>query len=370
MDEAVHARFPPGRREGGPDVIRAWATPALAVGVALLVSCSTTGAAVHSTEVAVGAPACATGTAAARQYLEGIAAIGGRYSFTAKEADARRYVTSALEQCGYPVTTQPFTVRTKQSANVIAVKRGTSASEIIIGAHYDSVDASHGGADGVDDNGSGVAVLLDLAARMHATTTPYTIKFIAFGAEEANEMYGSRSFVTQYVSPELDSCGTSCVDRQNANAPILAMINLDALAVGDIAYVHGDNNPRAGSLLDWVTRTGAKGLGLDNNGNGSIDATEQVDTTVPENRLFEDSDYYYFTKVGITFLYFEATNWRIGRQDGFTQVDPQYGDGGAIYHTRYDNLRYLDDTFPGRIDARLALFGDLLERIVTQYHQS
>ena len=351
-------------------MIRTLATrSALVLGVAFLVSCSATSAGIPSTEAAVVAPTCATGTAAARHYLKDIAAIGGRYSFTAKEAEARRYVTSALEQCGYTVSTQPFTVRNRQSANVMAVKPGTNAAEIIIGAHYDSVDASHGGADGVDDNGSGVAVLLELAARIRATTTPYTVKFIFFGAEEANDMYGSRTFVTQYVSPELTSCGTSCVDKQNANARILAMINLDALAVGDIAYVHGDNNPQAGGLMDWVTRTGATGLGLDNNRNGTIDTSEQVDTTVPENRLFEDSDYYNFARVGIPFLYFEATNWRIGDRDGFTQVDPQYGNDGAIYHTRYDTLGYLDDTFPGRIDARLALFGDLLERIVTQYRQ-
>ncbi len=317
-------------------------------------------------------PVCAEpGVGLARRYLEDLAAIGGRPAFTAKETQARDYITSALEGCGYTVSTQPFDTRRGHSANVIAVRPGAEpdSPELIIGAHYDSVDASDGGADGVDDNASGVAVLLELAAQLRDTPTHYAIKFIAFGAEEVGDMEGSKAFVARYVSPELRNCGPVCVDTQDgAGVRVLAMINLDALAVGDIAYVHGNTRYGPGSLMDWVTKAGSKGLGLDNDGDG-LEPSERVDTTVLQDDLWEDSDYFNFAEVGIPFLYLEATNWRLGDEDGFTQVDPRYGDEGAIYHTEFDNLAYLDRTFPGRIDARLAVFGDLLERIATQYRE-
>jgi hypothetical protein len=43
-----------------------------------------------------------------------------------------------------------------------------------------------------------------------------------------------------------------------------------------------------------------------------------------------------------------------------TQVSPDFGDQGVIRHTGYDNIGYIDETFPGRIDERLNLFVTLL----------
>jgi Zn-dependent M28 family amino/carboxypeptidase len=51
---------------------------------------------------------------------------------------------------------------------------------LIIGAHYDTV----AGCVGADDNGSGVAVLLELAAYFSANPIKYPIQLIAFDMEE------------------------------------------------------------------------------------------------------------------------------------------------------------------------------------------
>jgi len=110
-----------------------------------------------------------------------------------------------------------------------------------------------------------------------------------------------------------------------------------------------------------------------------ISDAELVDTSVNQRDLWDDSAYYNFYRAGVPFLYFEATNWRIGYQDGFTQVGPigttWYGKKGAIYHTRFDTVAYID-TIPAysnksglgqRIGDRMAVFGDLLDRIVRDY---
>lgn len=293
----------------------------------------------------------------ARQHLEALAdGIGARPWGTQAEAAAAATISEALTGCGYRVETQDFRVGPKSSTNVIARHEGQDPSrEIIVGAHYDSVTS----ASGADDNASGVAALLDLATRVRQRATPYTITFVAFGAEEADEMYGSLAYVEAMTEQDVDS--------------VVTMINLDALAAGDIAYVHGDNTTAAGNaLIDWTKAT----LEVDLANTPSVQGLDLDHHQRPY--LWSDSDYYSFYREGIPFLYLEATNWNLGDQDGFTQVGPvdgtTYGDEGAIYHTRFDSVSYIDSIPPtpdastgtaGRIDDRLELFGDILLQIVT-----
>ena len=54
--------------------------------------------------------------------------------------------------------------------------------------------------------------------------TDYTIKFIAFGAEEAG-LRGARQYTSQMTEADI--------------ANTIAMINLDTVLVGDYKYVYG-----------------------------------------------------------------------------------------------------------------------------------
>ena len=315
--------------------------PALAA-VILLAGCSPMGS---STTAPVPAPTRArvssgsttvVSHSTARQHLTALAdGIGARPPGSPQEARAAAYVREQLERSGYAVETQPFEFRssrsTATSANLQAVKAGAVAEEIVVGAHYDSVDDG----EGADDNASGVATLLALAEQLRGVDTHYTIRFIAFGAEEANDLYGSQHAVAQLDAVERDR--------------IHAMINLDSLVSGDIAYAYSDAAP----LLDWTVRA-------------ATEAGFDLQTRSVRD-LHDDSDYYSYQSVGIPFLYFEATNWNLGDRDGFTRVDPRYGDNGEIIHTSYDRLSYLDSTFPGRVDHYLSLYGTLLYAIATQY---
>ncbi len=91
---------------------------------------------------------------------------------------------------------------TSNQQNIIATLPGTdpTAGVIVLSAHYDSrtFDPNDGAsfAPGANDNGSGIAVLLETARLMSAQEWNQTVVFAAFAAEEQGR-YGSQHFVTQ-----------------------------------------------------------------------------------------------------------------------------------------------------------------------------
>jgi alkaline phosphatase isozyme conversion protein len=194
---------------------------------------------------------------------------------------------------------------------------------------------------GVDDNASGVGVMLEVAELVFRLETSYTIHFIAFGSEE-NNLDGSYYFVVQLSPAEIIN--------------IIAMVNLDSLVAGDIAHVYSDEGSKA-FLIDWVLNWSAEnGFPL---------------KTICNVNLSDDgwltADYGPFQEKGIAFAYFEATNWALGERDGYTQVDPKYGKEGHIWHTKYNNSNYLEKTFSGRISKRLGDFSAVLFAICTDF---
>jgi len=278
----------------------------------------------------------------ARNYLKALTDFGPRLAGSPVEAQAAQYIADVFSGFAYQTEQWTFTAADDSgqlitSANVVAVKSGRSTQELIVGAHYDS----GGDGTGADDNASGVAVMLEAAELVKNASTPYTIRFIAFGAEEAG-LLGSYAYLDQMSQSDLENT--------------VAMINLDSVSAGDVAYVYGDE--RQSALRDW-TLEWAFGNGYDLQTIRNVDLTEEDGNGT--------SDYAAFHDAGIPFLYFEATNWSLGDQDGYTQVDPQFGDHGKIWHTRYDTLEYLDTTFPGRVDQHLDLFVNVLYNILTQY---
>jgi hypothetical protein len=143
---------------------------------------------------------------------------------------------------------------------------------------------------------------------------------------------------------------------QPARDNTIAMVNLDSLAAGDNLYVYSDEGGDA-FLRDWVlTWAGDHGQPLQTIRNVDLEDDGYV------------ADYGAFVDQGIPYIYFEATNWALGDQDGYTQVDPQYGDEGYIWHTQYDNLAYLDATFPGRVNEHMRIFVSALYAICTEFN--
>lgn len=95
---------------------------------------------------------------------------------------AAAYIAKNWEEQDYAVQRQEYEARGVKSANLeIEVQGTTLADEIIlIGAHYDSVL----GSPGANDNGSGVAALLEISRLLKSRNQARTIRFVAFTNEE------------------------------------------------------------------------------------------------------------------------------------------------------------------------------------------
>ena len=116
----------------------------------------------------------------------------------------------------------------ERSRNVIArlPSGGADAADgdgatVIIGAHYDTVADTRG----ANDNASGVAALMAVAARVRERAYPFEIRFILFGAEETG-LFGSRHYAQEMSAGEI--------------ADTVAMLNLDVVGSGDGFEARGD----------------------------------------------------------------------------------------------------------------------------------
>jgi len=107
----------------------------------------------------------------------------GRNFIEKKGLDAaRKYIAGQFESSGYEVKFHEYQLNSDAFANIEVELTGTSRPEeiIIVGAHYDAVP----GAPGANDNGSGVAAILELADRFKDKNFPRTVRFVAFVNEE------------------------------------------------------------------------------------------------------------------------------------------------------------------------------------------
>jgi Zn-dependent M28 family amino/carboxypeptidase len=95
---------------------------------------------------------------------------------------AADYIRSHFEASGLDVKDQVYTVRNTRVSNIEATLQGTGTGEayLLIGAHYDSV----AGCPGANDNGSGVAALLEISRSLAKRSFPHSIRFVAFVNEE------------------------------------------------------------------------------------------------------------------------------------------------------------------------------------------
>lgn len=279
----------------------------------------------------------------ASQYLTEISDLGGRVTGTDKEIAGGDFVKSTLEDMGYEVTVQEFDYDAEgtkgSSRNFIVEKKGATDDIVVLGAHYDSVDVG----DGVDDNGSGVAVVLEVAKALKDTKTPQTLRFVFFGAEEAG-LFGSDYYVSQLSKDE--------------QSKIILMMNYDSLVAGDNAYVYG-NGDAGGKFRD-------EALAIAKDKELELMTQPGENPEYPVGTTGDWSDHAAFKNVGIPYTYFESTNWTLGVKDGYTQVDVKYGVDGEIWHTKFDTAKYINTTFPDRIENRLMTFSTVTETFLQE----
>ena len=129
--------------------------------------------------------------------------IGPRPLGTPQEKAALTYFAEKLAEFGCQVEWQPVTegkgmlgssALNTNSFNVIGRLPGKTPREIIVGAHIDSASPEIPGA---NDDGSGVATIIELARVLAQEPHDATLVFVAFCGEESG-LIGSKSFVEQY----------------------------------------------------------------------------------------------------------------------------------------------------------------------------
>jgi Zn-dependent M28 family amino/carboxypeptidase len=147
-------------------------------------------------------------------------------SYKGNDNEREATVKNLFQSAGCPeekLAEQPVTGL--KQANVICTLPGSTDSVIVVGAHFDHVDAG----DGVIDNWSGASLLPSLYQALKTEGRRHTFIFVAFAGEEKG-LVGSRFYVSGLTPEQVKK--------------IDAMVNMDTLALGPTEV--------------WVTRSDEK----------------------------------------------------------------------------------------------------------------
>jgi Zn-dependent M28 family amino/carboxypeptidase len=119
-----------------------------------------------------------------RRHVEALASeIGERHVWRPKALIAARdYVREQWTELGCAVQAQSYRVQGVEVENLeVEIAGGSRGEEIfIVGAHYDSVPSCPA----ANDNGSGVAAIIEMARMMRNSTPAATVRFVGFVNEE------------------------------------------------------------------------------------------------------------------------------------------------------------------------------------------
>ncbi len=139
-------------------------------------------------------------------YLTEFANLGVKKTGTVNNNNAFCWLKNKYLSFGYAedeISENPFTYGGNQTKNLIVTKTGTTYPNtfIIVCGHYDTITGP-----GVNDNGSGVSVILEMARILKGVPTEYSIKFINFSGEEQG-LLGSQNYLNTVVNstnPKMD----------------------------------------------------------------------------------------------------------------------------------------------------------------------
>ncbi|HLL75537.1 MAG TPA: alpha/beta fold hydrolase [Pyrinomonadaceae bacterium] len=239
----------------------------------------------------------------------------GRETGTEGGRRARAYVAARFKEAGlkpfgasYLQTFQFSYRRTaglREGANVVGYARGTARPDryIVVSAHYDHVGVREGQVyNGADDNASGVAGLLALAAHFSRRPPKHSIIFAAFDAEE-DRMIGATRFVAE---PPVDL------------KQIALNVNLDMIGRNERGELYAAGAHHHPFLKPLVARVASRApvkllQGHDDPKLGQNDWTFQ-------------SDHAAFHRAGVPFLYFGVEDHRDYHRptDDFENLSPEF----------------------------------------------
>ena len=167
---------------------------------------------------------------------------------------AATYISQQFETFGYTPSAQVFEAWGKEVKNLEVAKKGLELAEeiVVVGAHYDSVR----GSPGANDNGTGVAAVLELARLLRTRRLSRTVRFVTFVNEEPPYFYSDAMGSQRYVARST-----------SRGEHITAMLSLET-----IGYYSSDENsqmypfpfalfyPRQGNFIGFVGNLRSRNL--------------------------------------------------------------------------------------------------------------
>jgi Zn-dependent M28 family amino/carboxypeptidase len=201
-------------------------------------------------------------------------AMEGRATGTPGGARARAYVAGRFTQAGLKPLGQTFEqpfdagARAAQGVNLVGqiAGRKTPARLVVVTAHYDHLGVKGGQIyNGADDNASGVAALLQLAAHFARERPAHTFVFAALDAEESG-LRGARALVESLkkegrvvaLNVNLDMVGHSERGELYAagahHTPALRPLLERVAASARVKLLLGHDRPELGSG-DWTNQS-------------------------------------------------------------------------------------------------------------------
>ena len=198
----------------------------------------------------------------------------------------------------------------RKGYNVIGTLPGTDpeAGYYIIGAHYDAIGARSrtwdwrtDPAPGADDNGSGVALVLESARVLAGQEFPWSIRFVAFAGEELG-LLGSRDYVARVVE---------------ADDTILGVLNFDMLGYNNQNdRVELATNPASSWIVDLMRESNQRYIaGL------QVDVLEDTSAILSDHHSFWARGYDAVLAIE-NYLPDDSTTY--GVREGIYQVNSSY----------------------------------------------
>jgi Zn-dependent M28 family amino/carboxypeptidase len=171
--------------------------------------------------------------------IAGLQSFQTRYASTTNCEASGEAIYDHFRQIGLQADVDSFTFSASNypANNIIATIPGQVSPErvVIVCAHYDSTsNQAKTAAPGADDNASGTAAVMEIARILAGSRFDFTVKFIAFSAEEWG-LYGSKHYAQEA--------------RQRGES-ILGVINLDMIAFAD--RVPEDLDLFVNDRSDWL----------------------------------------------------------------------------------------------------------------------
>ena len=270
-------------------------------------------------------------------------AMEGRGTGTPGAARARGLIAGRLSALGLEVEQADFAYvhrgGERTGTNVWARIEGSAAPDhwIVVTAHYDHVGVVGGEIhNGADDNASGVAALLALAAELRRVPPRHSVLLVALDAEEPG-LFGASAFVAAPPVP-----------RER----ILLNVNLDMVSRGDggeLWLVGTGRHPALAPVLEPLVPRALVPLRLGHDHDGAADDGDDW-TGV--------SDHAAFDAAGIPFVYFGVEDHADYHRptDDADRIDPDFF-AGAV-GTIVAAARMLDAAPEPLAEARRAAGGE------------